>query len=98
MLQWNKNSKSEQLLQDSGNGLNGNGGFTLVDEAGGETAVGGHGHGQHGQQGSSMSSLGRKLQTTAELFDVISGNGEVGRICQKFTGCSISSQTRFWLT
>ena len=61
-------------MQDSGNGLNGNGGFTLVDEAGGETAVGGQ-HGGQQQQG--MSSIGRKLQTTAELFDVISGNGEV---------------------
>ena len=42
-----------------------------MDEAGGETGQQGGG----GQQG--MSSLGRKLQTTAELFDVISGNGEV---------------------
>ena len=66
------------LLQDSGNGLNGNGGFTLVDEAGGDV----HGlaagqQGLPGQQPAGMSSLGRKLQTTAELFDVISGNGEV---------------------
>ena len=67
------------LLQDSGNGLNGNGGFTLVDETGGDVhglAMAGGQQGP-GQQQAGMSSLGRKLQTTAELFDVISGNGEV---------------------
>jgi beclin 1 len=48
-----------------------NHGFTLVDETGGETPV---------------SSLGRKLRTTAELFDVISGNGDIDHpLCEECT-------------
>ena len=49
----------------------GNHGFTLVDETGGETPT---------------SSLGRKLRTTAELFDLISNNGDIDHpLCEECT-------------